>query len=452
MAFPAVLLSACFELSFGILTARVDRPAGYFGVFAEAESSFDIDADGEVRNGHIQVLDGLDPLREDNVDSGLIPAKYFHESRSADSWDAWASHYPSLDSGVGSSSYTVPKWMITEGGTWVQDYVSAVTGSDRHPQWFDSSVSQYDGFGRLREPDPGSPRSYLPWVERSNNVTLLCPDAGCLGSSILFAFDPEIEEARNCQLSFPVHPTDFDDQFSGERIEFIDVNGARVNVDCFPLQHSCNDTYNPMFDCVRQYPVDTLLNRTHGDLYIVAKISDVVDECAFEGNLLSAVPQVTCMVRPLQEHETQTFSPKLPVIESTCEIQEVTLQNPLTCAERGCTAHTQLSYTEPLQECYITVTLNQTDFDGDLGSWEAVEWLQVSGVTMIQNVTPGGNPCACSNSSHPMVFTLVEDENVTDYFLPELLVEAKITDLVDECSSNGWLLDGLVTVTCLTVC
>merc|ERR1719198_2382454 len=130
------------------------------------------------------------------------------------------------------------------------------------------------------------------------NGTMACAAAGCIANATLQAFDGATEIASHCKFSLYLHPTDFDDQYSGERLTFISVNGATVNTDCFPMVSGCNmTTQAPMFSCLRDLSLDSLIDST-GTLRIAAQISDVVDECPYQGNLLSAVPMVTCLVQP----------------------------------------------------------------------------------------------------------------------------------------------------------
>jgi hypothetical protein len=343
----------------------------------------------------------------------------------------------------------------------VQDFVPAHQGElfsgGNDASWFDVSTAQFDGFGRQRQPNPGTDRWFDMWTERRVNTTLACQDPGCTATASLDVFDPSIELARHCKLSVPVYPTDFDDQFSGERVEFIDVNGARVNTDCFPLQNSCSEVQNPMFHCVSQLPVDFLMNSSTGKVDLEAKISLVVDECAHDGSLLYAIPEVTCMVMPLPTPLPEP-TPASPVMErERCTAGTLTVSAPLQCPERGCVAHVELPVNSQeiiLDHCTIGVHINQTDFDGDLGSLELVEWVNVNGQQVASDVAPGQNPCGCSNASSSMPFALIEDFNVTNASVNEGIVKvsAKISDAVDECASNGYLLDGKATVTCSTSC
>jgi len=440
-------------------TAIAQYSPSWFGMFAEDESTFDDNGQAQVSKGHIDVLDGWDPLAQDDVDAaGAFAARTFHESPSAGSDDSWATHFPQSHSGVASAGGSVPAWRITKAGTWVQDFVPAVVsevsgGNDA--TWFDVSTAQFDGFGRQRQPNPGTDRWFDMWTQRRVNTTLMCQDPGCTATASLDVFDPQIELARNCKLNVPVHPTDFDDQFSGERVEFIDVNGVRVNTDCFPLQSSCAEVENPMFHCVSQLPLDVLMNSSTGKVDLAAKISLLVDECAHDGNLLSAIPEVTCMVMPLPTPLPEP-TPASPVMER-CTAGILTVSGSLNCPERGCVAHVELPLNAQhlfLDHCTLAVQINQTDFDGDLGSLELVEWVNVSGDTVVSDVVPGQNPCGCSNSSSNMSFALLQDHNVTNVSVNEGIVQvsAKISDAVDECASNGYLLDGKATVTCSVSC
>jgi len=310
--------------------------------------------------------------------------------------------------------------------------------------------------------------------------SITCKDPGCEASTTLQVFDPSTERASQCKLSFNVHPTDFDDEYSGERVRFIKAGGALVQGDCFPVVSGCNASSGAStFSCLEDFPVDNLIDES-GNLSISAAISDVVDECPFEGNLLSSVPIVECLISPLHpptttpppypSEESSTSSPEpayptvLPVApvvpDAIRPIQTLDLSLLLRCPARGCTAsgHFQLSNesVKLLKKCTLGVKVNQTDFDGDDGTLEQIEFLRINDVAAAEHVSPGSNPCRIQWSGQAVppenqTFTLLENKDVTDDIKEAngtLKLEVKITDKVDECAYQGYLLSGSAAMTC----
>lgn len=527
-----------------------------FDDFAQAESTYDPDGSGPViwRGGepHIGVLDGWDPkqtsLYPPMPDFAAIPrffthkrkpivtgpyhgnpsAEWFDESPSADYVQAWNTHYPSLQQGLADHSAFPPRWLVSGSENWLQNYYpSALVGpaqqsSDNRKAgaWFDSSIDQYDGFGRPRAPNPGSPRSYITWQERSVNTTLMCADPGCTANTTLYApFNPKLEEAANCRLSVPFYATDYDDAWSGERVEFVQVNDHIVTVDCFPLLRGCATEPQKLFECVSNYPIDVLIANGTQTVAVAAKIPEVVDECAYQGNLLSAVPMITCNVRPLcpgpncpcpgpncpcpgplcdsicpgpncpcpgpscpcpgptcpcpgpdcpcpgpmcpPGPPNQPFGPHSPPINDLCPKTPVTTRVPLRCLERGCIAHADMRLNDTadvvFSNCQLTVSLLQTDFDGEHGSREVVEYVNVSNRSLKTNIAPGKNPCACGDAvqlpEDELNFTVMSGQDVTaDAADGRLEISMKISDLVDECPAEGYLLNGVAELTCNMDC
>lgn len=475
---------------------------GFFSGFAEGESTFDEDGDGPLNRAAgeatIGFVDGWHAYRWPGQNPFIGPGdskgvSRFEESPSAADVQAWQTlrkgNQPAEVDFGGNAWYTSG----SEGSDmWEQTYPASIAhASKRHnqaigPSWFETAVDQYDVFGRQRLPNADSPKRLFDWTERSVNTTLQCVDPGCTASSTVVAFNPAIEEAQNCRLSVHVHPTDFDDSYSGERFEFIQGNNHNITYDCYPNARACNaETRLPTFDCLRDYPVDVLMNNVTGSLQVTAKISDVVDECPYDGNLLSAVPVVTCMVRPLTVE--QLPQPVLPNVTGCVTVQR-TFQAPLQCAERGCTAYTHIQLngthgeneTVEISNCRLNAFLNQTDFDGEEGSVEIVEFFNVSTVNLMQDlpnstnprtlatdISPGVNPCGC-DQDHPSpsvplsqaayestarTFQLINDEDVSaEAAGGHLEFAIKISDLVDECPSQGYLLDAMVEVTCDMTC
>ena len=67
------------------------------------------------------------------------------------------------------------------------------------------------------------------------------------------------------------------------------------------LLHNAPRAMRAKFDSV----VPCALMDGAGVLSLSAQISDMVDECPYEGNLLSAVPVVTCMVTHKEKREVE---------------------------------------------------------------------------------------------------------------------------------------------------
>merc|ERR1719215_2311374 len=138
-----------------------------------------------------------------------------------------------------------------------------------------------------------------------------------------------------------------------------------------------------MFACVRDLPLDGIVG-ADGTLEISAGISEVVDECPFEGNLLSGVPMVSCLVAPLPvvPPKPPTGTPTLPIAPQAFALpQAYFIGAPFRCPERGCKARAELQLNQttalPYDQCLLTVRVNQTDFDGDEGTPEQIEFITV---------------------------------------------------------------------------
>eukprot|EP00439_Symbiodinium_sp_Y106_P004391 s1312_g1.t1 len=129
---------------------------------------------------------------------------------------------------------------------------------------------------------------------KAANVSLACANAGCNASATLSLGQADRSELRNCRLSVQVMPTDF-----GPEKEFIKVNDHLVSLNCQPTSNGrCDEAAaSQYYTCVNSLEVQSLLS-TQGSLDISAKISAGVNRssCAYEGNLLYAVPQLTCLV------------------------------------------------------------------------------------------------------------------------------------------------------------
>lgn len=146
-------------------TSKKTLPVGWFGAFSEGESTFNADAedtqedfpDSETHQG-----ESWDPgFRMDyRTPDGLSPI-WFHESPSGGPNQVWQTHYPSLDD-VAFRGET-PPWRKTIRGKWQQQYKppGSQISQAKEATWFDSSVDQYDAYGRVREPRVRSGRRYV---------------------------------------------------------------------------------------------------------------------------------------------------------------------------------------------------------------------------------------------------------------------------------------------------
>eukprot|EP00435_Cladocopium_sp_Y103_P050079 s49_g15.t1 len=163
---------------------------------------------------------------------------------------------------------------------------------------FDASVNQYDAYGRPKSPYPGNPALLLHdgYRQKAVNSTLACQSGGCQATADL-SFSQE-GDLQNCKLSVKVKPTDFG---VNKVVEFITVNDRTVSLNCQPPSSDCSEAnqLTSLFDCVYEIDVQHLLSNR--SLQLSAKISDGVNksDCAYKGNLLYAVPQVTCLVGPV---------------------------------------------------------------------------------------------------------------------------------------------------------
>mmetsp|Transcript_5744 Transcript_5744/g.9743 ORF Transcript_5744/g.9743 Transcript_5744/m.9743 type:complete len:506 (+) Transcript_5744:51-1568(+) len=457
--------------------AQLPKPVGWFGSFSEGESTW---TEGGVLSHpdnpefYVQ-YGGKDPaLPDQKMNDVVMESEYFHESESAVE-TAWQTHNPAVQGSIaGNRQIRNGKWMYTPNG-WVQNYVTqdnnplTYTGNmpkkrpgEKEAPFFENEVQQYDGFGRFRFPKRDSAYflSDKGWKERSVNTTLKCKDPGCIANVSIQAFDGAKEEARNCRLSLNVHPTDYDDEWSKEVIEYFKVNGAVASRDCNPKARGCNETaMKPLFPCLKEFDVDDAIDEA-GTLVVEGKISYWVDECPHEDNLLSSIVTVTCMVRPpptlLLESTTTTTT-------TTTTLRAMTASAPLQCDEPGCIARSRLIFRPALAlhggKCLMSVNVTQTDFDDKMGLAEDVEYIAVSGVNVTKEpLSPGKNPCKAEFEGKPLtddekVFTVLKDYDVTDMILQTrpigtLYISGKISRAVDECGSNGNLLDGTVFLEC----
>jgi hypothetical protein len=457
--------------------------AGWFGNFDQGESTYTYGGEFANRNENplINVRDGWNPSSQDPFPVGNVREEWFHETPSGGRNEAWQTFYPANNGQVSAASNDIlgasqwfngakwqeqggtGEWFTGTGGKWQQEYKGyqppdLLGEAPLTAGWFDSSIEQLDGFGREDYPDFDSPRRFLTWQEKSSNTSLSCNKPGCTANvSLLAPFDYSKENARSCKLSVFFHPTDFDNKFAGERVDWVQVNNRMVSHKCHPRLDGCNATaQRPLVPCVYNIPLD-LVMPLNGLLTVAAKINEVVDECPFKGNYLSAVPVVTCLVTP-----KGAVLSNPPHSKSATKVKNGVCRTevPLGCKTKGCSADVVVpisSSCAKLGKCTLSVNVTQTDYDGADGTKEDLEYIKVNGVAASgSQLKPGKNPCKSEWQGKPLteaqkIFTALKDfelKNVTGGHTT-VSVAAKISDFVDECpSKNGNLLDAHAVVIC----
>lgn len=452
------------------------HPTTFFGSFSQGESTYDEEADVGRTKASIgsfsHYTDGLEPTTRDRYERNLMDPDWFYESPSGDSQVAWQT-YPGGHGGA--------QWTRTAGGGWKQEYRVPRSTGIITPGWFDSGVEQYDRFGRHTLPSMANPARFVAWQERSVNATMTCAEPGCVANTTLYAFNGITERARSCRLDVVVHPTDFDEQYSGEQVDWIAVNGVNVSVACQPLASGCNATSaRPLYPCVRSLSLDRVIPM-NGMINLSAKIPTVVDECPYNGNLLHAIPTVTCLIAepiplpsftrtaPYQSSDFQTDGSSGNGILTTIGTVtadsngNVNVTAPLHCPTAGCLATTVMEFNNPhvtnASSCAMFVLINATDFDNQEWSspQEVIEFIQVGGVDVAEatNFNPGLNPCKAQYNGTQLAagqaqnIPVVQNHDVTDKVLTgQMIVQGRISPMVDECASQGHLLDAQIQVRC----
>lgn len=454
----------------GRLDTGQPRESRWFNEFSEGESTYN----GDVQRIVSGTWGGWEPIPDNPyAGGGVEKAAWYHESETAGGKQAWQSHFPALTSGLAGHNAENGKWTVNGNGDWIQEYrrlppdggggqdATAVKASG----WFENSIRQYDGYARPRLPLPGSTQELIEgklYSPHTVNTSVTCELPNCTANAVLQAFGAGIE-ARKCKFSLWLHPTDFDDGYSGERLRFIKVNGVTVNTDCFPMVDGCNaSTQRPMFPCLQDMSLDTILNSS-GALEISTAIPEVVDECPYEGNLLSAVAQVTCLLPPPQRLLSKPHAePVAPAAPTAPPLHTTVLKSKsFRCDFRGCATDALLDLNEgpiPFKKCLVSVHANATDFDSEDGSREEIEYVRINSTTVVREYSPMKNPCRSKWAGTPLTpeeieFPLVRDYDVTDIVKDKnssgaLLVEVKISPWVDECAHEGYLLTGRVDVKC----
>jgi len=452
-----------------IRTAKEDAklPSGWFGDFSQDESTYTTEGlDSSRADPEWAMKYGKDPeLEAPYKNFEVLKSDFFHESQSGGPKAAWQTNYPSVESGIAGNRVAENPWRDTPTG-WHQDYQTMPAmgaGNPSSADWFDNSVHQIDGFGRKMQPGllDGQRLLSTGWLERSVNTTLSCKAIGCTARSSLQLLDMTKEEAKLCSLSIDIHPTDYDDDFSQEHVEFWKVNGAVATRQCNPKARGCNATASrPLYPCINGFNVDHLID-DKGTLVIEGQNSPMVDECPFEGNLLSGVAMATCMVRDkvvLQEVGTTATTTTL------FTMADLLGEGVLKCSTPGCIAESTVLISPAIAlnggKCTMNITVHQTDFDDALGLPEQIDFVQVEGVNVSKEpIQPGKNPCNAAYkgtnlTDEDKVFSVLQNFDITQLVtksahLGELKVKGKISDQVDECGFEGMLLHGKVTVRCV---
>lgn len=295
------------------LRAKKWHDPSFYGAFAEAESTYDVDADGGRAGNLAGIQDGWEPgLSNPYSMKGSVPAEWFHESESGGPEAAWQTHYPTLTDGLAHNGIRLGKWVHTASGQWEQEYKGQAEYDQEtkgnmqsgnifdvlkgkkalKPAWFDAAVGQVDGFGRPKQPTLASGKRYVGWEERAVNTTVACSTPGCTAGAMLQAFDPAKEQATHCRMAAHVMPTDF----GQGSVELIEVNGMAVSQQCKPPKQGtgCDET-RTLYPCLQELDLETLMAGSAA-LNITARISDTVTACPYQGSLLYIVPMVTCLV------------------------------------------------------------------------------------------------------------------------------------------------------------
>lgn len=443
-------------------TGAATIPAGWFGSFSDAESTFTAEGvDTSRDNPELSVMHGRDPSLETPwINPEVTKPKWFHESESGGPAAAFQTHYPAALGTIAGNHVNVGNWKQTPGG-WFQEYKPPVERHGRAPRssdpvWFDNSVQQVDGYGRQQ-----TPQALLltaGWKERSVNTTVTCEKSGCTGRSSLQVFDGKEEDAHSCRLSIFVHATDYDNKAT-ENIAYWKVNDHVAARNCFPMARGCGKTAEtPLYPCVNDLNVDKIVD-SMGTLVLEGKNTDMVDECPHKGNLLSAVAMATCMVRKKK-------APRASVVALAAEVIPKDFKNGvvLKCEDPGCSAESFINVDPRIAlnsgKCLLNVSVMQTDFDDydpqrkddRAGATEQVEFIAIDGKNITAGpINPGKNPCnvASSSKDSDKFFHVFKNHDITKMIKSgRLTITGGISRHVDECAYEGNMFYANVALHC----
>lgn len=312
-------------------TGKVDHkwnPPHFFEAFSSGESTWEYDAAQTQRATDVkfhEYADGYSPPDAANpFDPNEVEPVLFHESESFGPEQALQTDWPQPQRGPAGHHNQYGSWYQDSAGEYIQAYeyqhkgmqhsdVAADSGNlvlaadstgAKAADWFDSSVNQFDNYGRPKDPYPDNPvrLENLGYVQQEVNTSVSCKEAGCNASSLLRVLSPG-KHAHSCKLTVLVKPTDFGE---GKIVELISVNGITISVGCQPSSSAlatgeCSkkeaSELSQLYTCVQDVDVLHLLG-SEGTLTVTAKISPNVSksDCAYQGNLLYAIPQVSCLV------------------------------------------------------------------------------------------------------------------------------------------------------------
>eukprot|EP00429_Kryptoperidinium_foliaceum_P051098 CAMPEP_0176104244 /NCGR_PEP_ID=MMETSP0120_2-20121206/52307_1 /TAXON_ID=160619 /ORGANISM="Kryptoperidinium foliaceum, Strain CCMP 1326" /LENGTH=456 /DNA_ID=CAMNT_0017438347 /DNA_START=89 /DNA_END=1455 /DNA_ORIENTATION=+ len=285
--------------------------AGFFDSFSNGESTYDEDSD----RGRNPSEAGWEPGYHKPASKGKVSAEWFDESVSGGPEAAWQTHFPGMKTDLKGQGANNADWVEDDAGHWHQPYADpfhneystmdgnpfAIRKSDQEipAGFFDDNIAHYDSYGRRQAPLANSGRRFVDWQETAVNTSLACKTPGCVASTSLQAFDGKTQLGRHCRLNVDAL------HYSGSSIEWISVNGANVSSRCaVPAANHCNGSDSEkrsLYPCVFDLDLEKLMPST-GTLEISAKIlPNAPTDCTYQGNLLSMVPMVTCMVKDMPE-------------------------------------------------------------------------------------------------------------------------------------------------------
>jgi len=278
----------------------------FFDAFSVGESTWNYDGaqtDRAEDSPYHEYTDGYNVQMTNPYEPNEVAPEAFQETESDGANQVWQTFYPAQKVGPGGHIMKLGQWTADSGGVYSQAYTNPhdqqISGALSAP-FFDASVKNIDEYGRLKAPFPGNPMLLLAqgYKEQSVNTSVACKTAGCNASSMMIAYDPAKQQGANCRLSVLVKPTDFG---HGGSLDFIMVNNVMISRGCKPdAFYSCNNESNilsHMFTCVEDVDIQHLVG-ADGGIVVTAQISTSVNQsnCSYNGNLLYAIPQVTCLV------------------------------------------------------------------------------------------------------------------------------------------------------------
>lgn len=128
----------------------------------------------------------------------------------------------------------------------------------------------------------------------------------------------------------------------------------------------------------------------------------------------------------------------------------------MRCAEKGCGTGMLLDMNRTalrINKCIAQVYVNQTDFDNSDGAIELLN-ISVGGKPVLVNAKPGQNPCRDFYDGNPLTSLAKRYHALKDYDITDEVKKgpvgfhASISHQVDECASNGYLLDSMLQINC----